>query len=39
MANAITALMILDVIFLLLGVLMFRYTEKYVRRKGALSQF
>jgi ABC-type multidrug transport system permease subunit len=38
-ANAITALMILDVIFLLLGVLMFRYTERYVRRKGALSQF
>jgi ABC-type multidrug transport system permease subunit len=37
--NAITALVVLDVVFILLGVLMFRYTERYVRRKGALSQF
>ncbi|MFX1260932.1 MAG: ABC transporter permease, partial [Promethearchaeota archaeon] len=37
--NAIIALVVLDVVFLVLGVLMFRYTERYVRRKGALSQF
>ncbi|MFW9860922.1 MAG: ABC transporter permease [Candidatus Thorarchaeota archaeon] len=37
--NAIIALIVLDVVFLVLGVLMFRYTEEYVRRKGALSQF
>ncbi|MHA2140366.1 MAG: ABC transporter permease [Candidatus Thorarchaeota archaeon] len=37
--NAIVALIILDVVFLLLGMLMFRYTERYVRMKGALSQF
>ena len=37
--NAITALVVLDVVFILLGVLMFRYTERYVRAKGALAQF
>ncbi|MFX0108688.1 MAG: ABC transporter permease, partial [Candidatus Hodarchaeota archaeon] len=37
--NAIVALIVLDVIFLALGVIMFRFTERYVRQKGALSQF
>jgi len=27
------------VIYVVVGILMFRYTERYVRRKGALSQF
>jgi len=37
--TAIVALLILDVIYVVVGILMFRYTERYVRRKGALSQF
>jgi len=37
--TAIVALLILDVIYIAVGILMFRYTERYVRRKGALSQF
>lgn len=37
--NAIIALIILDVVFLILGVVLFRRTERYVRGKGALSQF
>ncbi|MHA2265981.1 MAG: ABC transporter permease [Candidatus Thorarchaeota archaeon] len=38
-ATAVVALIILDIIFVLFGVLMFKYTERYVRRKGALAQF
>ena len=37
--TAVVALLILDVIYVVLGILMFRYTERYVRSKGALSQF
>ncbi len=37
--NAIVALIILDVIFVILGGLLFKRTERYVRKKGALSQF
>ncbi len=37
--NAVIALIVLDVVFLAIGMLMFRYTERFVRRKGALSQF
>ena len=37
--NAIIALIILDVVFIILGVVLFRRTERYVRGKGALSQF
>jgi ABC-type polysaccharide/polyol phosphate export permease len=37
--QAIIALIVLDIIFVVLGTLMFRYTESYVRSKGALSQF
>ncbi len=37
--NAVIALIVLDVVFLAFGMLMFRYTERFVRRKGALSQF
>lgn len=37
--TAITALIILDVVFLVLGMLLFRVTEKQVRSRGALSQF
>ncbi|MHA1902626.1 MAG: ABC transporter permease [Candidatus Thorarchaeota archaeon] len=36
---AITALIILDVIFLAIGMIMFRYTERWVRKRGALAQF
>ncbi|MHA1933746.1 MAG: ABC transporter permease [Candidatus Thorarchaeota archaeon] len=38
-AYAITALIILDVIFLAIGMIMFRYTERWVRKRGALAQF
>jgi ABC-2 type transport system permease protein len=37
--NAIVALIILDVIFVILGGLLFKRTERYVRSRGALSQF
>jgi ABC-2 type transport system permease protein len=37
--QAVFSLVILDVIFFLFGLLMFRYTERYVRSKGALEQF
>jgi ABC-2 type transport system permease protein len=37
--QAIITLIILDVIFVLLGTLMFRRTESYVRSRGALAQF
>ena len=37
--NAVIALIVLDVVFLAIGMLMFRYTERFVRKKGALSQF
>ncbi|MHA1906500.1 MAG: ABC transporter permease [Candidatus Thorarchaeota archaeon] len=39
LTTALTALIILDVVFIVLGTLMFRVTEKYVRSRGALSQF
>ncbi len=38
-AQAVVALIILDIIFFTVGALMFRYTERFVRRKGALEQF
>ena len=38
-AQAVIALVILDIIFFAFGALMFRYTERFVRRKGALEQF
>ncbi len=37
--QAVIMLIILDVIFFIFGSLMFRYTERYVRSKGALEQF
>jgi ABC-2 type transport system permease protein len=37
--TALTALIILDIVFILFGTLMFRVTEKYVRSRGALAQF
>jgi len=37
--NAVMALIILDVVFVIVGGLLFKYTESYVRKKGALSQF
>ncbi len=37
--TTITALIVLDVIFILLGMVLFRVTERDVRRRGALSQF
>lgn len=37
--QAVMTLIILDVIFFAFGALMFRYTERYVRLKGALEQF
>jgi ABC-2 type transport system permease protein len=37
--NAIVALIILDIVFVIVGGLLFRYTERYVRKRGALSQF
>jgi ABC-2 type transport system permease protein len=37
--QAVVALIILDVIFFAVGYLMFTYTERFVRRKGALEQF
>lgn len=37
--NAVMALIILDIIFVIVGGLLFKRTERYVRKKGALSQF
>lgn len=37
--QAVVSLIVLDVIFVVTGMLMFRYTERYVRSKGALEQF
>ncbi len=37
--NAVMALIILDIVFVIVGGLLFKYTESYVRKKGALSQF
>ena len=37
--QAVIALVILDIIFFTAGAIMFRYTERFVRRKGALEQF
>jgi ABC-2 type transport system permease protein len=37
--NAVVALIILDIVFVIIGGLLFRYTERYVRKRGALSQF
>jgi len=37
--QAVLSLIVLDVIFVAMGALMFRYTERYVRSKGALEQF
>ena len=39
MLQAFVALSIIDIIFIIAGSLMFRYTERYVRSKGALEQF
>jgi len=36
---AVFALIVVDVIFLILGIVLFKRTERYVRKKGALSQF
>ncbi|MHA1948393.1 MAG: ABC transporter permease [Candidatus Thorarchaeota archaeon] len=37
--TTVTALIVLDVIFIILGTALFRRAERYVRSKGALSQF
>ena len=37
--NAVIALIILDIIFVVLGSLLFKRTERHVRAKGALEQF
>ncbi|MBN2230025.1 MAG: ABC transporter permease [Candidatus Thorarchaeota archaeon] len=37
--QAVVTLIVLDIIFFIFGLLMFRYTERYVRAKGALEQF
>jgi ABC-2 type transport system permease protein len=37
--QAVAALLILDTIYLLIGMVLFKRTEKYVRSKGALTQF
>jgi ABC-type polysaccharide/polyol phosphate export permease len=37
--QAVVSLLIIDVLFIVVGSLMFKYTEKYVRFQGALSQF
>ncbi len=36
---AIFSLIVIDILFVLVGAAMFRYTERYVRSKGALEQF
>ncbi|MGY5857988.1 MAG: ABC transporter permease [Candidatus Thorarchaeota archaeon] len=37
--NAIVALIVLDIVFVIVGGLLFKYTERYVRKRGSLSQF
>jgi ABC-2 type transport system permease protein len=37
--NAIFALVVLDIVFVIIGWLLFRHTERFVRKRGALSQF
>jgi ABC-2 type transport system permease protein len=37
--NVIVALIILDIVFVIVGGLLFKYTERYVRKRGSLSQF
>ena len=37
--TTVTALIVLDVIFIVLGMALFRRAERYVRSRGALSQF
>jgi ABC-2 type transport system permease protein len=37
--EAVIALVVLDIIFLLVGLVLFRATDRYVRKRGALSQF
>ena len=37
--TAVMALIILDVVFVIVGFVLFKHTETYVRRRGALSQF
>jgi ABC-2 type transport system permease protein len=37
--QAVITLVILDITFFALGALLFKYTERYVRSKGALEQF
>ena len=37
--TTVTALIVLDVIFIVIGTLLFRRAERYVRSRGALSQF
>ncbi len=37
--NAVIALIVLDVIFLILGYILFKRTERFVRARGALAQF
>ncbi len=38
-AYAVFSLIVLDILFVLAGAAMFRYTERHVRSKGALAQF
>lgn len=37
--QAVVALLIVDILFIAVGSLLFKYTERYVRAQGALSQF
>ncbi|MBS3795373.1 MAG: ABC transporter permease [Candidatus Thorarchaeota archaeon] len=37
--NAVGALVVLDVVFIVIGLLLFRVTEKNIRSRGALSEF
>ncbi|MBD3158388.1 MAG: hypothetical protein GF309_06305 [Candidatus Lokiarchaeota archaeon] len=37
--NAVVALVVLDVVFIVIGLLLFRLTERNIRSRGALSEF
>ncbi|NWF95246.1 MAG: ABC transporter permease [Candidatus Thorarchaeota archaeon] len=37
--QVVTSLLVLDIIFIFLGAMMYRYTERYVRKRGAWDQF
>lgn len=37
--NAVVALVVLDVVFIVIGLLLFRVTERNIRSRGALSEF